>query len=50
MTTEELKARLAEVKHLRFLEEMADFMNWPLYYKYTDEIRELQRELDARGE
>ena len=50
MTTEELKARLAEVKHLLFIEEMADFMNWSLYYKYTDEIRKLQRELDTRGE
>ena len=50
MTTNELKERLAKLKKLRFYEEMADFMNWSLYYKLTDEIHEIEDELKKRGE
>lgn len=50
MTTNELKERLAKLKKLRFYEEMADFMNWSLYYKLTDEINEIEDELKKRGE
>lgn len=50
MTTNELKERLATVKRLRFYEEMADFMNWDLYYKYTAEIEKIEAELKERGE
>ena len=46
----ELKERLAKLKKLRFYEEMADFMNWSLYYKLTDEIHEIENELKKRGE
>ena len=49
-TTTELKERLAEVEKARFYEEMADFMNWGLYHKYTDEIHKIQDELKKRGE
>ena len=50
MTTNELKERLEQLKKLRFYEEMADFMNWALYHKYTDEIHEIENELKKRGE
>ena len=50
MTTNELKERLEQLKKLRFYEEMADFMNWTLYYKYTNEIHEIENELKKRGE
>jgi len=49
-TTTELKERLAKVEKARFYEEMADFMNWDLYHKYTDEIHKIQDELKKRGE
>ena len=50
MTTNELKERLEKVERLRFYEEMADFMDWKLYYKYTDEINKIKDELKKRGE
>lgn len=47
MTKQEMIERLEEVKKLRFYEEMADFMNWSLYYKYTAEIKELEKQIKA---
>ena len=49
-TTAELKERLVKIERARFYEEMADFMNWDLYHKYTNEIHKIQDELKKRGE
>ena len=46
-TAEEIKAEIEDLKYRRFIEEMADFMNWGAYNELTRKINELEAELKA---
>lgn len=48
MTVEELKKEIDKLETWIFEEEMADFMNWNLYYKLRDQLREANEELNSR--
>ena len=45
MTINEIKERIEKLENQIFYEQMADFMNWKLYYKLTAEKRELENQL-----
>ena len=45
MTTNEIKERIEKLENQIFYEQMADFMNWNLYYKLIAEKRELENQL-----
>lgn len=45
MTINEIKERIEKLENQIFYEQMADFMNWNLYYKLTAEKRELENQL-----
>ena len=45
MTTNEIKERIEKLENQIFYEQMADFINWNLYYKLTAEKRELEKQL-----
>lgn len=46
-TAEKIIAEIDELKEKRFIEEMADFMNWQVYRELTKQIKELEAELEA---
>lgn len=46
-TAEEIKAEIEDLKYRRFLEEMADYMDWGAYRELTRKINELELELKA---
>lgn len=46
-TAEEIKAEIEDLKYRRFIEEMADFMDWGAYRELTRKINELESELKA---
>lgn len=46
-TAKEIKAEIEDLKYRRFLEEMADFMDWGAYRELTRKINELEAELKA---
>ena len=46
-TSEEIKAEIEDLKYRRFLEEMADYMDWGAYRELTRKINELELELKA---
>jgi len=48
MTVEELKKEIERLENWIFEEEMADFMNWNLYYKLRNQLREAKAELNSR--
>lgn len=48
MTVEELKKEIERLENWIFEEEMADFMNWNLYYKLRNQLREVKEELENR--
>ena len=45
MTIEEIKARIEQLEKAIFMEQMADFMNWNNYHKWTVELNQLKRQL-----
>lgn len=45
MTINEIKAEIEKVERSIFCEQMADFMNWNLYYKLTAKRDELKKQL-----
>lgn len=49
MTAEELKKEIDRIETDIFMEQMADFMNWDLYYRLTARLNEAKAELKARG-
>ena len=48
MTVEEIKKEIERLENWIFEEEMADFMNWNLYYKLRNQLREANEELKNR--
>lgn len=45
MTINEIKERIEKLDKQIFLEQMADFMNWNLYYELRDEKWKLENQL-----
>lgn len=48
MTKEELRKEIEKIENWIWEEEMADFMNWNLYYKLRNQLREAKAELNNR--
>lgn len=48
MNREELKREIERLENWIFEEEMADFLNWNLYYRLKDQLKEVKEELENR--
>ena len=45
MNANEIKKEIEKIKYQIFLEQMADFLNWKLYYKLVAEKEALEKKL-----
>lgn len=48
MTVAEIKEEIERLENWIFEEEMADFLNWNLYYRLKDQLKEAKEELKNR--
>lgn len=46
-TVENIKKDIEDIKYRIFIEEMADFMDWPVYRSLNTELHRLEKELEA---